>query len=70
MSDEILGYVVVEWSWDGAPRMDGVGGELYDPDEFGLKVAHEGARNLSADGSARYTVHAVMAEEIEEDGRG
>lgn len=66
MADDVLGYVVVEWGWDGPPRMDGVGDELYEPTDFGLRLAHEAARNLAADGSSRYTVHAVMAEEIEE----
>lgn len=65
MSD-ILGYVVVEWSGDRPPLLDGVGGELHEPTDFGLSMAHEAARNLAADGSARFTVHAVTAEETEE----
>jgi hypothetical protein len=63
---DVLGYVVVEWHGD-RPKLDGVGDELYEPTTFGLSVAHEAARMLAADGSGRYTVHAVMAEETEED---
>jgi predicted RNA-binding protein associated with RNAse of E/G family len=59
---DVLGYVVVEWNQAGGPR--NVDGELYDVDE--LAFALDAVRMLRADGSGRYTVHAVMAEEIEE----
>lgn len=64
---DVLGYVVVEWSGDRPPVLDSVGDELYEADDYGLAQAHWSARNLGADGGARFTVHAVMAEEIKED---
>ena len=66
MSD-VLGYVVVEWSDERPPVLDSVDGELYEADDYGLAQAHWSARNLGADGSGRFSVHAVMAEEIQED---
>lgn len=64
--DDVLGYVVVEWNqashWPYIPY----GGLIDD-----LEWAHEEARRQQADARSRgrrerYTVHAVMAEEIEE----
>lgn len=68
MSD-VLGYVVVEWNQaSGQPDLDHASTLFGESErEFACEVAHE----LQADARSRgrgelYTVHAVMAEEIEE----
>lgn len=67
MSD-VLGYVVVEWNQAGQP--DSAGVELY-TGYYGREEAGDAAKMLadyaqSEGRSTRYSVHAVMAEEIEE----
>lgn len=71
MSDGVLGYVVVEWNQASHQPDLGHASTLYT--EWDKDYAHEVARDLQADARSRgrgerYTVHAVMAEEIEETG--
>jgi hypothetical protein len=67
VTDDVLGWVVVEWN-QASHQPDLGFATLHDDPEWAIESARQQWASARSHGRGeRYTVHAVMAEEIEED---